>query len=253
MVITSFNTNREENNAGEFDALSMSPQKNNIAGIFMKTLPLLCAVIFVVGATVIVLLYKPNQSTKQNTTSFNSNNSLLSPSADMPYLGNSNAKITVIAAFDPFCEYCQSFFRDVEAVLDKRYISAGLIKLYHWPFTLSEASKTGFEAMYCAHEQNRYAAFRKALLSVAPQQEGAWTDFIASDYSRIAAQVGLNQSIFDVCLSGGHNAERVIILNDERIRAGLDTTPSIVIENKIISHPNAEETSAALDRLVTPQ
>lgn len=80
-------------------------------------------------------------------------------SGDLPPLGQSSAKVTMIEFSDYECPFCARHFTQTEGQLIKEYIDTGKVKFYYRDFPLSQihpGAQKAAEAARCAADQNKY-------------------------------------------------------------------------------------------------
>lgn len=85
---------------------------------------------------------------------------------NLPLLGNTNAKITLIEFSDYQCPFCERFFTQTEGQLKKDYVESGKIKFYYRDFPLSQihpGAQKAAEAARCAGDQNKYWEYHDLL------------------------------------------------------------------------------------------
>lgn len=78
---------------------------------------------------------------------------------DLPILGNSGAKVTIVEFSDYQCPFCARFYTQTEGTLKKEYIDTGKAKFYYRDFPLIQihpGAQKGAEAARCAGDQNKY-------------------------------------------------------------------------------------------------
>ena len=74
-----------------------------------------------------------------------------------PFLGDPNAKLTVVEFSDFQCPFCGRFFKDVGPQLKKDYIDTGKVKfVYKHLAFLGKESTDAANASECAKEQNKF-------------------------------------------------------------------------------------------------
>ena len=78
---------------------------------------------------------------------------------NLPFLGDANAKGTMIEFSDYQCPFCARFYTQTEGQIKKEYIDSGKVKFYYRDFPLLQihpgAQKAG-EAARCAGDQDKY-------------------------------------------------------------------------------------------------
>jgi protein-disulfide isomerase len=149
-------------------------------------------------------------------------------------LGDPGAPVKIVEYADFQCPYCVRYWQDTEPQIIAQYVKTGKV-LYEYHSVgafLGDESAAAAEAAYCAGDQGKFWEYRDALFS-------HWTgenvgDFTNDKLQQYAATIGLDQTGFDNCLSGGKYADR---LNQDVIdaqSAGIRATPSFVINGKLI-------------------
>ena len=153
MVIlpSAFENKDAERNTEVNNSVKTSKKTDNSSN-FKGSLVLIFALVVVIIASLVVVLYKPKVVSPDSQVGDN----ILNPGLEMPYLGKADAAVELIAVHDPFCAGCGWFYHEIETQIKTKYIDTGLIRFYFWPQILSENSQKNYEAMECANEQNRY-------------------------------------------------------------------------------------------------
>lgn len=78
---------------------------------------------------------------------------------DLPVLGNTSAKVTLVEFSDYQCPFCGRHFTQTEPQLKKEYIDTGKVRFYYRDFPLSQihlGAEKGAEAARCAGDQGKY-------------------------------------------------------------------------------------------------
>lgn len=150
-----------------------------------------------------------------------------------PYLGNSNAKLTVVEYADYRCPFCEKFYTDTYPKLKSEYIDTGKIKFIYQDFAfLGPDSNTAAEASHCAADQNMFWQYHDYLFSHQGSESSDWAS--AANQKIIAQTLGLNTSQFNQCLDSGKYKQEVLNETDAGKKAGVTGTPSVFINGKII-------------------
>jgi protein-disulfide isomerase len=156
-----------------------------------------------------------------------------------PFIGQTNAAITIAAWGDFKCQYCKSFETQTLPLLIKDYVETGKVKVVFMDFAfLGEKSIT--LALYgrsvWSLYPNQYFAWRTAVFS-AQDVEGnqGFGDAVSIDKlnvtiagidaTKITADVKANKSIYEAQI----NADKV-----EAQKVGIGATPSFVIGTEVI-------------------
>lgn len=88
-----------------------------------------------------------------------SKNKVTVGAGSLPFLGNSNAPVTLVEFSDYQCPYCGRFYSTSEKQLIDELVNTGKVKFYYRDFPLSQihiGAQKGAEAARCAGDQGRY-------------------------------------------------------------------------------------------------
>ena len=145
-----------------------------------------------------------------------------------PFLGNPNAKVTVIEYADYRCPYCERFYQITMPDLQTKYIATGKIKfVYQDVAFLGPDSLTAGEGAYCALEQNKFWQFHDYMFGHQGDESTTWAD-TANEIS-LAPTMGLNASLFATCLNSGKYAKQVTQDTVTAQTYGVTGTPTIFV------------------------
>lgn len=145
-----------------------------------------------------------------------------------PFIGNSEAVVTVVELTDYECPFCK---RHNETVLPKliseygdriRYVAVNfpLANIHPSAFTVSVAAE-------CAHQQGRFWEYRRELFA---SENGLMLDSL----KLIAEKISLNINQFEVCIKSSNTQNRVEqdIFVAESL--GATGTPTFFINDKVL-------------------
>jgi protein-disulfide isomerase len=162
-----------------------------------------------------------------------------------PYLGRSNAKVTVVEYADYQCPYCERWYSSVMPDLKTKYISTGKIKFVYRDFAfLGPDSNTAAEASHCAADQNKFWQYHDYLFSHQGQEGSSWAT--ADHQKEFAQAVGLNTALFNSCLDGGKYKQEVLDETAAGRTYGVSGTPTVFVNGTAIvgAQPTATFTDA---------
>jgi len=153
---------------------------------------------------------------------------------DSPYLGNKNAKITIVEFADFRCPFCGRFFQDSEKQIITNYVNTGKAKFVfkHYAFLGQESVWAG-EAAECAKEQGKFWEYHDWLFN----NQASESDLVY--YSKVnlikyADKIGLNTSQFSLCLNSDKYSEQVKADLRQGQSAGVTGTPTVFINGKVV-------------------
>ena len=151
----------------------------------------------------------------------------------LPVLGETEAKVAVVEFGDYQCPYCGQFFKATEPLIREQYVKNGQVKIVWRDFAfLGPESFWAAEAARCANDQGKFWQYHDLLFN---RQSGENKGAFAKDKLKgFAAELGLNQSDFDVCLDSGKYTQAVKDDTDYGRSVGVDSTPLTFISGEKI-------------------
>ena len=150
-----------------------------------------------------------------------------------PYLGSSNAKVTVVEYADYQCPYCEKWYSSVMPELKAKYINTGKIKFVYQDFAfLGADSNTAAEASHCAADQNKFWQYHDYLFGHQGTEGSSWAT--ADHQKQFAAALGLNTAQFNSCLDSGKYKQEVLDETAAGRSYGVSGTPTVFVNGQII-------------------
>jgi protein-disulfide isomerase len=155
--------------------------------------------------------------------------------ADDPSIGSSSAPVTLVEFSDFQCPFCQRVAPTLKQVKEK-YGDKVRIVWKDFPLTQihPQAFKAG-EAAHCAADQGKFWEYHDRLF--ANQQS-----LQPNDLKKHAADLGLDAGAFGTCLDSSKYGERVRDGVAEGSRLGVNSTPTIYINGRVLSGAQPYET-----------
>ena len=165
-----------------------------------------------------------------------------------PYaLGPSRAPAVLVVYADFGCVYCAEFSRQVKPELTRRYVDKGLLRLEWRDYPLiGEESTMAARAGRAAAAQGRFWEFSTAVYG-SPSTGPAYPDLSRGRLVDAAARAGVGDlRRFEADLDG--TAYDLAIQDDlnEGVRYGLSSTPTFVLNGRILSGSQPVEVLAAV-------
>ncbi len=152
-------------------------------------------------------------------------------------LGNPDAKVTIQVWEDFLCPHCKRWNTDIQPKLFDNYIKTGLVRLEFHQFPLQShdpgASMAAFSSE-CAADQNAFWPYHDKLFEVQEQGQDAYT---MEKLTRYARELHLDEKPFTQCMSGLQHQSAVTESVNKAIKLGLNSTPSVLINDKLIADP----------------
>lgn len=168
--------------------------------------------------------------------------------SDVPYLGNPNAKVTVVEYADYQCPFCEAFYKTVWPELKSKYVDTGKIKFVYQDFAfLGADSATAANAAQCAAEQNKFWPYHDYLFDHQGTENTGWAT--ADHLKEFASTVGLNANQFNQCLDANKYSSVVSAEMAEARSLGVSGTPTIYINGtQIVGAQSAATFEQAIDK-----
>lgn len=146
--------------------------------------------------------------------------------------GDRNARIALIEYSDLECPFCKTFHPTVKQVLDA-YKGQAMWGYRHYPLSFHANAQKEAEASECANELGGNDAFWKYIDAIYERTTSNGTGFALEKLGPLAAEIGLNEGAFKVCLDSGKYEKFV---KDQMLggsSAGVTGTPgNILLDTK---------------------
>lgn len=127
--------------------------------------------------------------------------------------------------------------------LEQEFILSGQANLEVKPIAiLGNGSALAAQASGCANEQDRFWVYHDILYA---NQKGKRQQQTAGDLKRYASAAGLDTEKFSSCLDSGKYASTVRNDTDAAQARGIATTPTIVVNGRVV-----ENTAEAIGRAI---
>lgn len=142
-----------------------------------------------------------------------------------PYMGDKNAKVTVIEFSDYQCPFCARHFSNTLPQIVSDYVKTGKVKYVLRDFPLQglhPAALRAAESAHCAGEQGKYWEMHDRLLN----SQKALGEKELPEYAKA---VGIDVPKFEQCLSSGKYEPQVRKDQEEAGKAGVSGTPSFFL------------------------
>lgn len=146
-----------------------------------------------------------------------------------PSLGSQKAPVTIIAFEDFECPFCRRFSQQTEPLLIQNEIKNGAARLVwkDFPLSIHSHAQKAHEAARCAWEQGKFWEYHDLLFNNQ-------NDLKVNSLKQYAKELGLNENQFTTCLDSGKYASLIKEKVNEGIAAGVNGTPSFLINGAIV-------------------
>jgi len=147
------------------------------------------------------------------------------------WIGNEDAKVTVIEYASPTCPHCATFHTQVFPEFKERFIDSGQVRFVLRPFSRSILDAVVFMVAACNNNNDEYYSITKSYFET--MRTWATSENPRADMAQVALNAGFTQETFDACLT---NQEVFQGLEKTRTQAleefGLDATPTFYVNGK---------------------
>jgi len=152
-------------------------------------------------------------------------------------IGDPNAPAKMDEYSDFQCPYCRVFGQDIFPLILRDYIQTGLVyfTFHHMPFADSHSatkeSTNAAKASVCAAQQGKFFQFHDLLFANLTGENIG--NFAEKRLYAMAEIAGLESDAFDTCYRDPATAEAVDMDKAAGLRAGIDSTPSFLINGTL--------------------
>ncbi|HYL28399.1 MAG TPA: thioredoxin domain-containing protein [Gemmatimonadales bacterium] len=148
-------------------------------------------------------------------------------------LGSDSAKVEITEYADYQCPFCQTFDELQFPTIKQRLIDAGRLRWRYRDFPLQQHpfSRLAAHSAACADEQGKYWEQHRRIYE--GQQDWAESSDAAPAFRRYAQLNGLDLARYDACMKSAKYAGRIQASYDEGVRAGVNSTPTLLIGGRL--------------------
>ena len=148
-------------------------------------------------------------------------------------LGSDSAKVEIAEYADYQCPFCQTFDELQFPTVKQRLIDTGRLRWRYRDFPLQQHpfSRLAAHSAACADEQGKYWEQHRRIYE--GQQDWAESSDAAPAFRRYAQLNGLDLARYDACMKSAKYAGRIQASYDEGVRAGVNSTPTLLIGGRL--------------------
>jgi len=188
-------------------------------------------ILLVIGGAVVVVaviialasgMFRPKTALANDPTGLS-----LCGNVPCPMKGDPNAPVTIIEISDYNCSHCRDYARDIEPKIEEAYITTGKVRYIVHSFNLWPETQGLAAAAWCARDQNKFFEYHRLMF----QNQGKFDPDSLASY---AQQVGIDVQAFATCVNSGKHLADVDASSKAAIVAGVESTPSFFINNKLV-------------------
>jgi protein-disulfide isomerase len=153
---------------------------------------------------------------------------------DTDYIrGDKNATVTLIEYSDLECPYCQRFHTSMEKLMTE---FQGKIRwIYrHFPLTFHANAQKEAEAAECVGKLGGADKYWTFVDKIYERTKTGGTGFALTSLPKLAREVGVSESQFNICLDGGEFAAKVQSDLEEGAALGVQGTPTTFVNGTAV-------------------
>jgi protein-disulfide isomerase len=147
--------------------------------------------------------------------------------------GSENAPVEITEYADYQCPFCQTFATLQMPTIEERLIRTGRVRWRYrdFPLDMHPFARLAAHSAACADEQGKYWEQHDLIY----EGQGEWSaSRDAGDHFRdYARTVGLDVAKYDECMESGKYAGRIQASYQEGARAGVSSTPTLLVGNRL--------------------
>ena len=147
--------------------------------------------------------------------------------------GDANAPVEITEYADYQCPFCQTFATLQMPTIEERLIKTGRLRWRYRDFPLQQHpfSRLAAHSAACADDQGKFWQQHEKLYD--GQAEWAGAKDAAPVFRQYAQANGLDLAKYDACMSGHVHAGRIQASYEEGVRVGVQSTPTLMIGNRL--------------------
>lgn len=160
--------------------------------------------------------------------------------AKAPAWGPADAPVKIVEFVDYQCPACGAQWASNEEAIVAALAPAGKVRYEYKFLTFIETRKVGSSestdaanAALCAADQGKFMAFHNTLFG--NQFDENVGQFSKERLKKIGAAVGLDAASFNTCVDSSANSARITEMAAEADRLGVQSTPSFIINGKLVT------------------
>lgn len=144
------------------------------------------------------------------------------------FLGNKNAKVTLVEYSDMECPFCKRFHPTMQQVITD-YGDKVKWVYRHFPLSFHANAQKEAEASECAAKLGGNDAFWKYTDKIFERTTSNGTGFALDQLTPLAKEIGLNTTKFQTCLDSGEFTQKVKDEETAGAAEGVTGTPGTII------------------------
>lgn len=151
-------------------------------------------------------------------------------------MGSPTAKVWMVVVSDFQCPYCRDFDLNVAPTIRQQYVKTGRVRIAYLNFPLNQHQHAwpAAEVAMCAAAQDRFWPVHDAIFASQPRWSGLTREQGARFFDSLAVASGVAAEPLRACVSSGALKPLIQADYDRSRRAGAQSTPTVIIDAKVI-------------------
>ncbi len=178
------------------------------------------------------------------------------PASNGLSLGDANA-LVLIDVFEDFqCPACQYFTESIEPLVIQNLVANGKARyvFHNYPFIDGAGAQNGGEsdqaanASLCANAQGKFWEMHAILYANWKGENQG--NFSSDRLKAMAKNIGLDTNTFNTCFDANQHQAEIQADFDKGVAMGVQGTPSVFVNGKLIGQPGKVATYAEIEQAV---
>jgi protein-disulfide isomerase len=147
--------------------------------------------------------------------------------------GSASAPVEITEYADYQCPFCQTFATLQMPTIEERLIKTGRLRWRYRDFPLQQHqfARLAAHSAACADEQGKYWEQHDRIYE--GQSDWAAARDAGEHFRDYARAIGLDLGRYDQCMESGKYAGRIQASQEEAVRAGVSSTPTLLVGNRL--------------------
>ncbi|HEX6870024.1 MAG TPA: thioredoxin domain-containing protein [Micromonosporaceae bacterium] len=158
--------------------------------------------------------------------------------------------VTVEVYLDYICPACRQFEATANPTINQLILDKKIKLVWHPLGFLDDKSTTNYStraasAASCAADEGKLKEYGEALFA---QQPAEGTAGLSDDQLiELGGPIGLNAPSFAQCVRAEKYQDWIGLVNERAAQRGVNATPTVYVDGKLLENPTAENLKAAVD------
>lgn len=172
----------------------------------------------------------------------------LSPVEGDAFVGQADAKVTVVEYGSPTCPACKSWHDTNFPIIKADYVDTGKVKFVFREFAIHGATDAAiFSIARCAGEKDFFAVLDEAFLKQNEIVTATMKGEVIPELNALGAKFQLSAEQVKTCINDKTNVRRINDVRADTQTKGIDSTPTFMVDGVVIEDNRWPAVKAAID------